>query len=95
MKSLLLFAIRIYRVLIPESIRPKCLFKESCSKHIFRIAKEKGFIAGIKALRYRFKNCRPNYYLIENNGKKLLITAQNEVIEEEFIDERIIERKIQ
>jgi len=90
MKYLLLISIRIYQILAPKRFRGKCLFKESCSNFTFRTTKEKGFIAGIKALKYRIQNCRPNYFLTEINGKILLITAKNQTIEEEFINNRIL-----
>jgi 6-phosphogluconate dehydrogenase len=53
------------------------------------------FLAGmmnkqIKDLLYRFKNCRPNYYLIEIENQILLITKENHVFEEKDIDERIL-----
>lgn len=90
MKHLILIVIRIYQICIPKRLRGRCLFKESCSNYVFRITKEKGYNTGISALKYRIHNCRPNYFLTNSNGKILLITAKNEVIEEEFIDERIV-----
>lgn len=66
------------------------MFNESCSNYIYRETKEKGCKAGIKALKYRIDNCRPNYFLIDNNSRILLITAKNEVVEEKFIDKRIL-----
>ena len=61
MKFFLLFCIKIYWKLIPPSRRRSCLFAESCSKYVYRITKERGFWAGIKALRVRYKKCRPGY----------------------------------
>ena len=66
------------------------MFKESCSNYVYRILKEEGLIKGLIALKYRYRNCRPNYYLSENDGKVLLITVTNEVVEENCIDERIL-----
>lgn len=66
------------------------MFKESCSNYVFRIITEEGYKKGIKALRVRYLNFRPNYHLFEDKGEILLITAENEVIEENFIDDRII-----
>jgi putative component of membrane protein insertase Oxa1/YidC/SpoIIIJ protein YidD len=90
MKYLLLLIIRLYQTFIPKRFRGKCLFKESCSNYVFRITKEKGLIVGLNALKYRYFNCRPNYNLMDNNGKIVLITINKNVIEEEFIDERIL-----
>ena len=80
----------MYQVFTPKRLRGICLFKESCSNHVCRLTKESGYQAGIKAFKFRIKNCRPNYFIMEKNGQVLLITAQNEVIEEEYIDKRII-----
>ena len=90
MKYLILLLIKIYQWFISKHYRRKCLFRESCSNYVFRIIKEKGIGAGVKALEYRTHNCKPNYFLIKNDDKILLITAQNEVLEEEFIDEQVL-----
>lgn len=90
MKFLFLTIIRLYQAFAPESIRSKCLYKESCSNYVFRITKDIGFKAGINAFIHRIKNCKPGYYIIEEKGKLLLITINNEVIEEKDIDERIV-----
>ena len=93
MKYILLSAIKAYQALMPKRFRSKCLFKESCSNHVLRITKEKGFMAGMQALQFRFNNCRPGYFIIENGVKKLLVTAKKQVIEEEYLDERIFDKQ--
>lgn len=75
---------------MPKRLRGKCLFKESCSHYVFHMTKEKGFGAGISALKYRVRTCKPNYFIIENDSKILLVTAKNDVIEEEFINKQLI-----
>jgi hypothetical protein len=35
------------------------LFRESCSRHVYRCTTEQGLIAGLKALRGRLRCCRP------------------------------------
>jgi uncharacterized protein len=91
MKNLFLILLKIYQIFIPKRFRHKCLFKESCSNYVFRLTKENGFSAGINALRYRIHNCNPKYFIIENKGRILLITAQYQVIEEGFISKQIID----
>jgi len=90
MRYLLLLVIKIYQTFIPKKFRGECLFKESCSNFVYRVTKEKGLKEGIKAFMYRFRNCRPDYHISEVNGKVLLITVENEVVEENLIDERIL-----
>jgi len=82
--------IRLYQTFIPKRFRGKCLFKESCSNYVYRITKEDGLKAGIVAFRFRFHNCRPDYSLFENGKEILLITVTGEVIEECFIDEKLL-----
>lgn len=67
------------------------MFKESCSNYVYRVTSEEGLKKGLIALKYRYRNCRPNYYLSEDNGKVLLITVEREVIEEPFIDKKIFD----
>lgn len=90
MKYLLLLVIRIYQTFIPKKFRGECLFKESCSNFVYRVTKEKGLKGGINAFMYRFRNCRSDYYISEENGKLSLITVENEVVEESLLDERIL-----
>lgn len=93
MKNLFLILLKIYQLFVPKRFRRKCLFKESCSNYVFRITKENGFNTGIDALKFRIRNCNRNYSIVENKSSFLLITAQYEVIEEEFISEQIIKNE--
>ena len=90
MKFVFMFVIRLYQAFIPKSLRGKCLFKESCSNYVYRKTKEAGLKEGIGAFLFRFRNCRPGYYIIEQADEILLITVENLVVEESDIDERII-----
>lgn len=85
MKNLVLIPIRLYWRIIPPKIRQRCLFKESCSHHVFNVTTNEGFIEGIKALRFRIKNCRAGYSVIEIEGHNVLITANNQIIKHEEI----------
>jgi putative component of membrane protein insertase Oxa1/YidC/SpoIIIJ protein YidD len=64
MKYLLLLLIRLYW-LLPKAWRRRCIFKCTCSHYVFQITRQYGFIAGIKALRKRYKQCRPGYNLYQ------------------------------
>ena len=61
MRHVLLYAIRLYWRVWPESRRRCCLFRESCSRHVFRVTAECGFCAGLRALLRRFRACRGGY----------------------------------
>ena len=90
MKYLLLLLIKIYQTFMPRRFRRECLFKESCSNFVYRKTKVEGLKGGIRAFIYRYRNCRPDYHISEENGKVSLITVKNEVIEESCIDERLL-----
>ncbi|WP_394803540.1 membrane protein insertion efficiency factor YidD [Niabella hibiscisoli] len=67
MRYSLLFAIQLYWLLVPKKSRKRCVFKETCSKYVYRIARQQGLRAGIAALNDRRKKCRPGYYFINDN----------------------------
>jgi len=72
MSCLSKFVIRLYW-LIPKRFRRDCLYKESCSKHVYRIISEEGFSKGIRALKHRINTCQPHYKLIDVDGQRTLI----------------------
>lgn len=93
MKHFLLIIIRLYWITIPESKRNKCLFRKSCSRYVFDITTEQGFIKGVKAFYYRFKNCRHGSVLYTDSvtGKKKLVLPNNQIVEEHEIAEYILQ----
>jgi uncharacterized protein len=58
MKALLLLGIELYWRLTPEHRRRSCVFRESCSRHVYRIARDSGVRAGVSALWHRSRRCR-------------------------------------
>lgn len=80
----------MYWFLIPAKKRNRCIFSESCSKHVYKKTKEKGLWYGLKALRFRYQNCRPGYQLIPVENETIMVTATNEVFLENEIDSRIL-----
>jgi len=89
MRFILLSIIQAYWYLIPPRKRRKCLFKKSCSRYVFDVTKEEGLLKGIKSLNYRLKHCRPGYFIINGKEGMLLISAHNEVFDNNEISERI------
>jgi len=61
MRYLLIWVVRVYRVVVPPQWRRSCLFRESCSVHVERIAVEQGAMAALGAAWRRFCACRPGY----------------------------------
>lgn len=80
MRLLLLLIIRLYW-LIPVSRRKRCLFKESCSRYVFTITKERGLIPGLKALFRRSRQCRPGYILFKTeDGQEWVLLKDKSVL---------------
>ncbi len=91
MKVILIFLIKVYWWIIPENKRLVCIYKESCSKHVIRIAKENGFIASIKSLIYRFKNCN-NKYSFKAGTNFTIITSNKIVLKQDEINPILVEK---
>ena len=90
MKYLFLLVIRTYQLIFPKKLRGKCLYHESCSNHVLRVTRTRGLIPGLQSLMYRFKNCRPGYKLMKVKDEILLITIDNEVINQKEMDKRLL-----
>ena len=90
MRYILILIIQLYWKYIPASKRKQCIFKESCSHYVYNITKTKGFFAGVKALKYRYKHCRSGYTMIQVPSQKILISANNIVFQEEEIHPRLL-----
>ena len=94
MKLFFILILKIYQKFYPQNWKRTCIFEESCSHHVLRITRERGFVEGIKSLVNRFRNCRPGYYIIKEEGKIFLITCKYEIIEEKIISSVIIQKHL-
>jgi uncharacterized protein len=63
----LILLIQVYR-LLPDRLKRRCLFKETCSALVLRMAREAGFLAACRAMRFRFSLCRPAYSVYYDYG---------------------------
>lgn len=86
MRYSLLILIRLYW-LVPGKYKPKCIFKESCSRYVYRITKTKGFKAGVLAIRERKQKCKKGYYYITSKTVRL---ADYSVISNSSLNEEIL-----
>ncbi|WP_394970375.1 membrane protein insertion efficiency factor YidD [uncultured Croceitalea sp.] len=93
MKLLFLGLIHLYWNIIPKSIRGKCIFRESCSKHVHRITRDEGFKDGLNALFFRYKNCRTKTMIFKNpmTNEIQLILPSEKILNEEEVSEKLIE----
>lgn len=93
MKYLILFIIKIYWKVIPASKRRKCVFKKSCSNYVFETTQKEGFIKGLKAFQFRYKNCRGNVEIFKNpiNNKIQMILPSQIIIDGGEIADRLLD----
>lgn len=80
MKSAILVVIELYWNFFPASYKRECLYKESCSKFVYRVTKESGSIAGIRAYIKRYKSCTSEYCLSETGiqtGDKTIVLMKD------------------
>ncbi len=95
MKYLALLIIKMYWFLIPASKRRKCIFRKSCSKHVYDMILNKGIILGLKAFKFRYLNCRQGVEVFKNplTNELQFLLPNNSIVEEEEIAERLIKTK--
>lgn len=86
MRYLFLLSIRIYW-LIPVKNRRVCIFKESCSRYVYRITCKYGFIKGLSAFKERKQQCKPGYYAINNEEIRL---ADKSIVERSKLRECLL-----
>jgi hypothetical protein len=90
--KLLAGAVRLYWLLVPASLRRNCLFRETCSQHVFRVSNEAGDLKAIKALYRRVRVCRPGYRLELVDGDMRMILVDGTVVPEYDIAPAILSR---
>lgn len=61
MRYLIIWLIWMYRIIVPPQRRNTCLFRESCSIYVERVARDIGCIAALRAFVSRYHCCRPGY----------------------------------
>lgn len=79
--------IRTYWFLIPANRRRRCLFKESCSRHVYRKT-DAGFFAALTALTYRFGACRPGSVRLETtdtDGMPLFMMRDGSIVRADLL----------
>jgi uncharacterized protein len=97
MKHILLLMIRLYWFCKPKGRKPKCIFSTSCSHYVYTTTQQQGFLEGIKALKFRFKNCRYGFEIFKNpiNNNIQMLLPSKIVLESKEIAERLIETQNQ
>ncbi|NHN26488.1 membrane protein insertion efficiency factor YidD [Flavobacterium jejuense] len=92
MKCLILLMIRLYWFLKPKYRKSICIFRKSCSHYVYEITKEQGFLKGLNAFYFRYKNCRHGYEIFKNpvtNETQMLLPSKV-IIDNKEIAERLL-----
>lgn len=84
--------IRLYWLSKSKNSKPKCIFKKSCSNYVYEITKQQGFLKGLKAFGFRYKNCRADILIFKNpiNNKINILLPSKIIIEENEIAKRLL-----
>ena len=90
MKYLLLALIRAYWSLWPRHLNRDCIYKETCSHHVYRITYKLGFFAGFRALQQRIRTCRPGYNATTSNGELGLILRDGSFLPQHLVANKIL-----
>lgn len=92
MKLLILLIIRLYWVAKSKNSKPKCIFKKSCSHYVYEITQKEGFLKGLKAFMFRYRNCRGHIKIFKNpiSNKTNMLLPSRIIIEEDEIAERFL-----
>jgi|GEM_PF-315221 len=87
MRFLILIPVYLYWHLWPAKWKHRqCLFRESCSHHVWRVTREEGFLPGWRALVYRYRNCRPGYRIqLTRDGTFEMVLVHGDIIGESDI----------
>jgi hypothetical protein len=57
---------------------------------VHRVTAAEGLAAGLRALRRRFRTCRPGYGLVRCEGRTWLALADGSVLEAEYVAPRLL-----
>ena len=95
MKHCLLFCIKGYWFFKAKNKPAKCIFKKSCSHFVYEETSKKGFLKGIKALKFRIENCVYGFELYKNpiNNTTQMLLPNKMIVEEKDIAIRLLNER--
>lgn len=91
MRFVLTSLIRLYWRFWPKQYRRSCIFRESCSCYVYRIASKDGLFHGIRALFQRYRICRPGYSFVSKNTSISIRLVDGTVVSEDEVSPTIVE----
>jgi putative component of membrane protein insertase Oxa1/YidC/SpoIIIJ protein YidD len=72
-------AVWLYWMMVPRRWRRRCLFHISCSQYVFR-ATDHGLVAGLVALKSRWRQCRGGYRALYAGDRWLIRLADGTLV---------------
>ena len=90
MKYLLLAAVRAYWAIWPRHLNRGCLYRETCSQHVYRLALECGVAAGLLAFLSRIRTCRPGYTVSTVENALGLILCDGSFLPDHLVAEDVL-----
>jgi putative component of membrane protein insertase Oxa1/YidC/SpoIIIJ protein YidD len=90
MRHLLLAAIRAYWTVWPRHLNRRCLYRETCSQHVYRMAREGGVAAGLLAFTSRVRKCRPGYAVSTVETRLGLILRDGSFLPDHLVAEDVL-----
>jgi uncharacterized protein len=90
MRWLLLGTIRIYWLVAPAWLRRRCIFRVTCSRHVYDVTQARGFRAGLRSLVQRGRQCRPGYSVEFHAGQFRVRLRDGSVIGAEAVADDVV-----
>lgn len=92
MRWLLMLPIVVYWYCVPQLVKSRsCLFKETCSRFVYRTARENGLVAGVRALRERYSQCRPGYSVqLIPSGRFVVVLRGHVSLDQDDVNESVL-----
>ena len=82
MRPLALLAVELYWRLTNPARRRPCLFRETCSRHVYRITRDCGVLKGMMAFGQRLRRCRLGYAIeFDGHAEPFLRLADRSVVQ--------------
>lgn len=89
MRLALIAAVHLYWRLWPARWTRRCIFRESCSRHVHRVALQEGGVAAFAALLRRYRQCRPGYGRLQVGEDRTLLLADGSCVGQPEIAETV------
>jgi putative component of membrane protein insertase Oxa1/YidC/SpoIIIJ protein YidD len=94
MRALICASIHAYQRLVPQALRGRCIFGESCSNFVMRAARERGSRAAVAALSLRMRRCRPGYHRLPSSPLYADIPTPVRLVDGGIVDVSELSRRV-